>query len=257
MVLTDTVDPYCWPGSNVLRNMLGLRTESELAEAEYDFTLERRVELDRQPVRGDFSLDHLRAIHRHLFQDVFDWAGELRTVNISKEKSNFLPRSRFNTAAGFVFQKLHDGPLLRGRTIDDDDFLDHATDLLDGINYIHPFREGNGRTQRAFLDQVADASKRKLSWRNVADVENNVASAVAVTTGTTTQLRSMLVKVLRPPIKGVAGFDLDAYRVTSAAGETEPANSTLALCRRCGRPLTSPESVARGFGAGCWKHRNS
>lgn len=101
MASTESIDPYCWPGSNVLRNLLGLRTAAELTEAEYDFTLERRVELDKEPILGDFDLDHLRAIHHHLFQDIFDWAGELRTVDISKEDSNFLPRARFDTAAHY------------------------------------------------------------------------------------------------------------------------------------------------------------
>ena len=98
--MTDFVDPYCWPGSSVLRNLLGLKTQVELTEAEYAFTLERRLELQEHPIDGNYDLAHLCAIHRHLFQDIFEWAGQTRTVEMSKDTSQFLPPSRFPLAAG-------------------------------------------------------------------------------------------------------------------------------------------------------------
>ncbi len=253
--MTDFVDPYCWPGSTVLRNLLGLKTQVELTEAEYAFTLQRRLELQKHPVEGNYDLEHLCAIHHHLFQDIFEWAGQVRTVEISKEDSTFLPSNRFHLAAGHIFDTLHRGPLLTGQQISDDEFINPAAGLLDEINYMHPFREGNGRAQRAFLDQIAGLSGRKLTWRNVPQLENNAASAHAVRTGRPTALGAMLAKVVQPPADGVAGFDIEAYRVTPPQSvQDEPA---AVLCRGgCGRTLTSPRSIARGFGASCWNKRN-
>jgi hypothetical protein len=136
--------------------------------------------------------------------------------------------------------------------VSDDEFINAAAGLLDEINYMHPFREGNGRTQRAFLDQVAGASGRKLTWRNVPDLEN---TAEAVRTGTPVALRALLAKVIRPPADGVAGFDIEAYRVTPC--ETGVPGGGAVPCRGgCGRTLTSPRSIARGFGDSCWRERN-
>jgi len=253
--LTDFVDPYCWPGSSVLRNLLGLKTQVELTEAEYAFTLERRLELQERPIEGHFDVEHLCAIHRHLFQDIFDWAGQTRTVEMSKEASQFLPPNRFRLAAGHIFETLHRGPLLTGPQLGDDEFISSAAGLLDEINYLHPFREGNGRTQRAFLDQVAAVSGRKLTWRNAPQSENDAASAAAVMTGRPTALRALLTKVVQPPADGVSGFDIESYHVSpSQTAQHEPAAP---LCRGgCGRTLKSPQSIARGFGASCWKKRN-
>ena len=254
-MLTDFVDPYCWPGSTVLRNLLGLRTQVELTEAEYAFTLERRLELQERPIDGNYDFGHLCAIHRHLFQDIFDWAGQTRTVEMAKEDSQFLPPNRFELAAGHIFDTLRHGPLLAGQPVSDDEFVRQAATLLDEINYMHPFREGNGRTQRAFLDQGAGISGRKLTWRNVPDLENNAASAAAVKTGKPTALRTMLSKVIQPPVDGVAGFDIDAYQV--ALAESPQADPAAVVCRGgCGQPLTDPQSIARGFEANCWQKRN-
>lgn len=227
----------------------------ELTEAEYAFTLERRLELQEHPVQGDFDLEHLCAIHRHLFQDIFEWAGQTRTVEMSKEASKFLPPNRFRLASSHIFEALHRGPLLTGRPFGDEQFINSAAGLLDEINYMHPFREGNGRTQRAFLDQVAAVSGRKLTWRNAPRWENDDASAEAVRTGRPTALRALLTKVVQPPADGLPGFDIEAYHV--GPSETDQHEPAVVLCRGgCGKRLTSPQSIARGFGASCWKKRH-
>ena len=75
---------YCYPGSNVLRNKMGIRDMEQLHEMERKLTMLRILELLDKPVRGAFDLKHLQAIHAHIFQDVYDWAGELRKVDIAK-----------------------------------------------------------------------------------------------------------------------------------------------------------------------------
>jgi hypothetical protein len=79
-------DPYCYPGTSVLKNRLDLRTQGELDQFEAMITAQRAAE----PLpAGDLDYDHYRAIHHHLFQDVFEWAGEVRSVRITKGDSTF------------------------------------------------------------------------------------------------------------------------------------------------------------------------
>lgn len=77
-------DPYTYPGTDVLRNILDIRDPQQLAAFEANATAARLIELDAAPLVGQFDVAHLKAIHRHIFQDVYPWAGEFRTVNISK-----------------------------------------------------------------------------------------------------------------------------------------------------------------------------
>ena len=82
-------DRYCYPESDVLRNKLDIRNQAALDAFEADATAIRMIELIESPITGDFDFKHLLALHYHLFQDIYDWAGEVRTVDISRENSRF------------------------------------------------------------------------------------------------------------------------------------------------------------------------
>lgn len=104
MASTEFVDPYLDPETGLLRNKVGAQTKVALDEAEGDLSFARLVQLMDHPVKPTGDLDELRAIHRHLFQDVYDWAGELRTVDIRKNVEGaqfFLPVSMIGRAAGW------------------------------------------------------------------------------------------------------------------------------------------------------------
>src|SRR5271165_6538754 len=87
----DEWDAYFWPNSNVLKNKAGLTHAAALRSYEYEATRQRAEQLRAAPLQGRFDTAHYRAIHRHLFQDVYDWAGEYRTVEFSKGSSAFAP----------------------------------------------------------------------------------------------------------------------------------------------------------------------
>jgi cell filamentation protein len=106
-------DPYVYPGTTVLRNLAGIQNQSELTVFEYEATWGRRLELQRDPVQGDFDLSHLCEVHHRLFQDVFEWAGQLRTVAISKGSTTFF-QGNWAMVDRYTFGCLHDGPLLGG-----------------------------------------------------------------------------------------------------------------------------------------------
>lgn len=214
-------DPYVYPGTNVLRNLLNKRTKETLNQAEYRLTWARRVELDEYPIKGPFDFHRLKETHRRLFQDIYAWAGQPRIVEINKAGSQFHQSTYINTAAEQTFGWLAESHLLE-TSISDDLFAEQAAELLEKLNYIHPFRDGNGRTQRAYLDQVAGLSGRTLSWRNVAPEDHLRASVNAFRDGHGEAFRSVIRQVMRPPIDGLSRLDEQLYAVSSPAVVTPP-----------------------------------
>jgi cell filamentation protein len=160
--VNDDVDPYLIPGTKVLRNRLGI------SDARRFDRIERRLVADRiaegAPI-GTFDLTHLRAIHRHLFQDVYDWAGELRTVEINKGGRQFQFRRYIQTGMADVHRRLIQSGFLKG--LNSDDLAQQAGVIIGDVNYIHPFREGNGRTQAQYLKQLAMQAGHDLDLRRI------------------------------------------------------------------------------------------
>lgn len=157
-------DRYVEPATGVLFNKLGLRDEDTLAAAEAQIVAWRTIELRQSPIPGCYDLEHLQAVHRHLFQDVYEWAGELRDINISKGSSFFAAFNHLEVSAEAIFRRLADERHLQG--LDPATFSARAADYLGEINALHPFREGNGRAQREFMNHVAAESGFVIQWEN-------------------------------------------------------------------------------------------
>ncbi|QQQ75787.1 Fic family protein [Saccharothrix sp. 6-C] len=151
-------DPYLDPASGVLRNNLGLTDPLECAVAEARLSTVRVEQLALSPLPGLYDLAHLRAFHRRIFGDLYPWAGEVRRVDIAKSASFAAWRQIEPYSAG-VFDDLKKERYLRG--LPRDAFLDRFTHYFAEVNAVHPFREGNGRAQRAFFRQLA----REAGWR--------------------------------------------------------------------------------------------
>lgn len=148
--MSDTI--YCYPDSDVLINKMDIKDQAKLEEAERRLTMFRMSDLLDTPVRGEFDLNHLRAIHRYLFQDLYFWAGEIRTVDISK--SAVFCKARFiECQAEELFGRLRRENDLAG--LEKDQLIRRLAYYFSEINALHPFREGNGRTQREFIRELA------------------------------------------------------------------------------------------------------
>lgn len=139
-------DPACYPGSEVLINIPDLKDAAELESFEVEHVGLRSVE---EPPEGSFGTDHYRALHQHLFQDVFEWAGEYRTIRTSKGRNLFCLPEFIASQMEALFERLNSSPFLPGS--DPDEFVAAAAGFLGELNAIHPFREGNGRTQLIFM----------------------------------------------------------------------------------------------------------
>lgn len=147
-------DHYVYPESGTLVNRAGLQDSAALEAFEADATAVRMLELAEKPVRGRFDLAHLRAIHRHIFQDVYTWAGELRNVDVSRDGSYFGNWTLIGPYLEGQLAKLHQENLLHG--LAPQAFAGRLAWYLAEINAAHPFREGNGHSQRFFCLQLAE-----------------------------------------------------------------------------------------------------
>lgn len=150
-------DPYTYKSTSVLKNRLNLRDQSALDDFEAESTAQRFSE----PLpAGRLSVAHYCAVHRHIFGDVYTWAGRFRSVRIAKGGSMFCYPEYITREMRRVFAELHAAKGLRGLSIDE--FASGAAHFLADLNAIHPFRDGNGRSQLAFLALVADQAGHSL-----------------------------------------------------------------------------------------------
>ncbi|QGU17104.1 putative adenosine monophosphate-protein transferase Fic [Leclercia sp. 119287] len=156
-------DPYLYPELNVMRNRLGIRQAERLAQAAYEFTALRAATLSMGPLlRG---LPHLCAIHHHLYQDIFDWAGDIREMDIYQGDTRFCHFAYIEKEGNALMQDLEEEGYLVG--LEKADFINRLSHYYCEINVLHPFRIGNGIVQRIFFEQLAIHAGFQLDWRGI------------------------------------------------------------------------------------------
>lgn len=161
-------DPYCYPNSRVLKNKLDIHDRDLLLEAERRLTKYRNEELFNSPLVGHYDFDHLQRIHKYLFQDIYDWAGQVRTVDIAK--GNLFCRCfAIESEASRIFTELRKEKLLKDLPINQ--LSERLAYYLAKINTLHPFREGNGRAQREFIRQLAYQNNLFFSYAGITQDE--------------------------------------------------------------------------------------
>ena len=189
-----TRDPYLDPKSGVLRNLLGIDDADRLARAERELTYFTEYRLSRHRLPGQYDLDHLRAFHRAIFDIIYPWAGEVRTVAIARSAYFALPEYIAPSAARVLDTLAAEGWLTN---LEFDRFVRRLAHYPSEINAIHPFRDGNGRAQRAFLTQLARDAGWRLRWDRMDPDENVHASAQSMR-GDEVPLVRMLAGLIQP-----------------------------------------------------------
>lgn len=187
-------DPYSFAGSECLRNKLGVTDASQLTIIEARIVSIRDVEIASSVLPGEYNLQHLQDFHHFLFRDVYDWAGQLRVVDISKEGSKFCHWGYLSEQASAILSWLESDNWLAGRTRDS--FVERLAHYYGELNALHPFREGNGRALRAFLRQLAASAGWRLDWSVLTRETNIAASRHSFLTAETHEL----IKVLDPVV---------------------------------------------------------
>ena len=148
----DSITDDCYEGTTCLVNKFGIKNEKQLSEIEADITFAKTSKLEEIPLKGNFDLEHYKSIHKFLFEDLYSWAGELRKINISKKGTNFANADELEYLCTECFQRLKENNYYRNT--DFDSFVENIVDLYCTLNILHPFREGNGRTERIFISQL-------------------------------------------------------------------------------------------------------
>jgi len=171
-------DPYI-NENGVLRNKLHCTNQTELEELEKMLTLLRIVELQEKPIKGNYDLKHLKKIHEYIFQDIYEWAGKLRTVDISKGETLFCPTENIESYGQTIFEQLKVDKNLQG--MDVYNFCKKGAYYLGEINMIHPFREGNGRTQREFIKILAQEAGYEINFKYITEKQMKEASIRSAT----------------------------------------------------------------------------
>ena len=166
-------DPYLDPQSRILKNKLGLTDQAALDRLEADAVAVRSILLQANPLRGNFDSQHLKQIHQSLFEDVYEWAGQSRTIPMAKADyasrgrvTRFTPPELIEQELTSVFEGLARDDFLKG--LSRRDFARKIAALFSEINRIHPFREGNGRAQRQFVRQLSNSVGYKLHFEVVS-----------------------------------------------------------------------------------------
>jgi len=154
---------YCYPPDySVLINKLDLRNADELDYFEREFVTTRIIQ---GVPTGQFDLAHLKAIHHHLFQDIYEWAGEIRETEISKGGNQFQFRQYIETGMADVHRRIVSHGFLKN--LSKHNFADLAGEIMGDVNYVHPFREGNGRTQMQYLKQLAEQAGHSIDLTRI------------------------------------------------------------------------------------------
>lgn len=167
---------YCYPNTSVLKNKLNIKDDKELEITEKEITFLRDTELENHPLPGDLNFDYFKTIHKYLFGEIYDWAGQIRKVDISKGNT-FCLHDYIEVNADAVFNELRNENYLLN--LDRETLVDRITYYLGEFNAIHPFREGNGRTQRRFLCELASRAGYYLDFSDVSRKDMIIASDAA------------------------------------------------------------------------------
>jgi cell filamentation protein len=189
-------DPYVYPGTAVLRNLAEVRDAPALSHLEAQASTLRLAQLAALRLEGVYDLQHLQAFHRFVFQDVYPWAGELRSVPLAKPGSMFALPEHIESYATDVLSQLATEQHLQG--LERERFAERLTHYYAEINAVHPFREGNGRAQRAFMRQLALDAGHTLAWE-LLSAQMLVHAAQCSFRGDNNPLRDVIGKVLDLP----------------------------------------------------------
>jgi len=171
----DPIADNCYTGTTTLINKFDIRNDEILREAEIEVTQEAATRWEQSPLCDTFDFEHYKQIHYHLFHDLYDWAGKIREADISKKGTRFCPHGSIEDRAKKIFTRLK--KLNYFKFLPVNKFIEKFVDFYISTNDLHPFREGNGRTQRLFLAQLARNAGYQLDFADV-DVDELMIATI-------------------------------------------------------------------------------
>ena len=191
----DSITDNCYEGTSCLINKLDIRDEKQLDIMESHITLAKISILQQNPINGNFDFEHYKAIHKFIFEDLYDWAGIPRTVDLSKKGTSFVKAENIEEIATACFGRLKNQNYFKN--LDMDDFIEEITDFYCVTNNLHPFREGNGRTQRVFLSQLALNAGYEMDFSKI-DTDELMVATIQAANGVDSYLKEALREIITP-----------------------------------------------------------
>jgi cell filamentation protein len=155
----------CYPNTTCLINKFNIKDDKKLAEIEAEITFAKAAVLESEEVRPPFDFEYYKSIHRFLFEDLYDWAGELRRVDISKKGTSFCPAKELEHLCKACFNRLQKENYFKD--FSRERFVEEIVDFYVSTNFLHPFREGNGRTQRIFISKLIKYNGYDFNFSNI------------------------------------------------------------------------------------------
>ncbi len=159
----------CYPNTTVLINKLGIQDQSELNSVERQFVLLKSSQAEQETIFKNIDFNFYKELHKQLFGDLYEWAGTVRRMNISKKGTIFCNFKDIERIGTLKFQRLAEQNYLKGLT--KSRFIDELTEFYHDMNMLHPFREGNGRTLRLFITLLVRNAGYTL---NFSDCDNDL-----------------------------------------------------------------------------------
>lgn len=172
--MSQAKDPYVYPGTTTLINTFNIRDKTKLDRVETKFSAIRLTTANQKNVPGKFDYEHLKNIHKHIFKDIYPFAGKQRTIGISKAEpvlngktvsyphpNDPFPPENLSSRATYAFDELKKDNHLKG--LNNNDFVNKLTKHSTEIWEAHPFREGNTRTVVAFMRQLAKQAGHEIN----------------------------------------------------------------------------------------------
>lgn len=183
---------YCYTGTTVLRNRFNIRDAGQLRKLDADISSIKQLHLIKEPVKGRFTVNHLCQIHKFLFDDIYPFAGHFRREDIMKGQTRFQGFAQISSKLAVLLSELKKENHLRG--LDFELLIERSAYYFAELNYIHPFREGNGRAIREFMRQLYDYNGYEVNWSAVSSEE--LLRAMEESVYATDSLQRLLNRIL-------------------------------------------------------------
>lgn len=190
----DALTSDCYEGTTCLINKFNIKDENILKDLETTVTFSKITEYSLDPLFNTFDVNHYKAIHKYLFDDIYEWAGSYRSVDMSKKGTSFAKAESIDKLMTKCFARLQAKNYFLGLSFDN--FVDSIVDFYCVTNMIHPFREGNGRTQRLFLTQLINLNNYCIDFSEI-DTDDLMIATIQATNGVTDYLKSIFKNAIK------------------------------------------------------------
>lgn len=184
----------CYPDTTVLINKLDIRNQKMLNVAELRIVISMTMKIEREIKFNNVDFNFYKNLHKQLFDDLYEWAGTVRNINISKKGTVFCNSDDIERIGKLKFDRLKSLNFLKNTP--KDQFLDELTELYHDLNMLHPFREGNGRTLRLFITLLVRNAGYNLNFSE-CDSDMLMIATIKAAQGDLSMLREVFSDIVK------------------------------------------------------------